>query len=100
MPLLKVNCHLTPKTLLRAAAEGVPGLAYSVTDLANDRESFEQRTYTVYFTNLSEYFGYDISTSVGLIFDRKHFTDPFRSSEDFSTTAVFFRVILGYSLGY
>ena len=96
VPILKAAYWLTPRTVIRGAAEGLPGLAYSFTDLANDRETFEQRTYTIFFTNLSEYFGYQISASTGLTFDWMDFQDPFRRTDETDSSMLFFQVIVGY----
>ena len=96
VPILKMNYWLTSKTVVRAAGEGLPKLPYRVSDLATERESFDRWTYTVYLTNWSGYFGYQIATIVGLVFDKRDYEDPHREIEDLSTTSVFFRVIVGY----
>ena len=96
LPILKVGYWLTPRTVIRGAMEGIPGQDFSHTDLADDRESYEQRTYTIFFTNRSRYFGYNLATSAGLVFERWDYIDPFRVSEEYDSSKVFFQVILGY----
>jgi len=96
IPILKVTCALTNRTALKAGAQGLPFLPYRVTDRADRRNSFRQRTYLLVLSNRSPYAGYDLSTNIGLNMEKRDFSDPFRSLENTNFTSVFVKVFLGF----
>ncbi|MBI4530300.1 MAG: hypothetical protein HY709_02160 [Candidatus Latescibacteria bacterium] len=96
MPILKVNYRLTDRTFLKAGAQGFPFLKYRVTDLADRRNSFRQRTYLIVLSNLSKYAGYNLSTNIGMNIEERLFSDPFRAFENAHFTGAFVRVFLGF----
>ena len=50
----------------------------------------------VQLTNHSNYFGYALSTNVGLRLTRRTFDDPTRAGDDLDVTSLFMRVFLGF----
>ncbi len=96
IPILKVLYRLTPRTQLWVGAQGLPGLPLRVKDRAQGRESSEEEVRMVQVNNRSPYFGYEISTNLGVRTSKRRFDDPFRRGDDFDVTTAFFRIFLGW----
>lgn len=95
IPILKANYYVTPRTVLRAGAQGLPGFEYRVRDYANDWNSFRQHVYVFMMSNVSDYFGYKIVASAGLSFDYRTFDSPFRSAENDDIMTTFVQIVAG-----
>ena len=95
IPLITTRVRLSEVTELKAGIQGPPGWWYRVTDLADPRNSFAEQTITVVLSNLTPYRGYRLSTNLGITNTKRRFKDPFRFLEDFDTTSLVLRVILG-----
>jgi hypothetical protein len=72
-------------------------LPYSVVDLAQPENDFDQYDYVLMLTNNSKYFGYILSTNAGLSRRHRVFDEPAVAQvKDEKFTAVFINVILGF----
>ena len=98
IPILKLNYDLTLRTRLQFGVEGLGTLLpYSVVDLAQPENDFEQYDYVLMLTNNSKYFGYILSTNAGLSRRHRVFDEPSVAEvKDEKFTAVFINVILGF----
>ena len=98
IPILKLNYDLTLRTRLQFGVEGLGTLLpYSVVDLAQPENDFEQYDYVLMLTNNSKYFGYILSTNAGLSRRHRAFDEPgVAEIKDEKFTAVFINVILGF----
>ena len=98
IPLVKLQYQLTLRTRFQLGLQGLGStLPYSVTDLANPDNDFEQYDTIFMMTNNSRYFGYIISTNAGISHRIRDFSNVVRgevSNEDF--TSFFINVILGF----
>ncbi|MEE2657866.1 MAG: hypothetical protein VX733_05125 [Candidatus Latescibacterota bacterium] len=98
IPILKLTYELTLRSRLQFGVEGIRSLLpYSVTDLAQPENDFEQSDYVLMLTNNSKYFGYIISTNAGVSRRRRAFDDPAVAlTKDEKFTAIFINVTLGF----
>ena len=96
IPILRFDYFITQKTLIRAGIQGFPGLEYEYTDFIDNINSFKMRTSIFSVSNVSRYFGYNIVTNLGIMFEKRDYADPQRGYEDYDYSNAFLRVILGY----
>ena len=98
IPLAQLKYRLTTKTHFQLGLQGIGMLLpYRVTDLADGSLDFDQRDVVLMMTNNSKYFGYIISTNLGVRQRVKEFAEPEVGeieNEDF--VAAFINVILGF----
>jgi hypothetical protein len=98
IPLVKLEYRLTLRSRLQFGAQGLGTiLPYSVTDLVDNQRDFDQRDLVFMLTNGSDYFGYLISTNIGIRHRVKEFDDPDLNEiagERFFAT--FINLILGF----
>ncbi len=112
-PILKVDFHATPKTVIRFAQQGVRvpwlnqyfdnlglhkerarnTLAFQFRDKGNPRESFSSSDMVLMVQNRSQYFGYNVTTSVGLARRRSEFRDGDSRLRDEGFNRFFIEVI-------
>ena len=98
IPLIKLEYRLTERSRFQFGMQGFGTvLPYSATDLVDVRRDFKQRDTVLMMTNDSKYFGYLISTNVGLRHRVKEFDhrniDVFAGERFFAT---FINIILGF----
>jgi hypothetical protein len=98
MPILKIKYHLTGKTALKMGIQGFPfnGLYYRFEDLNESNQSFRRQSRTLLLTNQSEYYGYQIVMSVGLMYDNVEYLEARQRGRNSKITSMFMRVLLGY----
>lgn len=98
MPIFKAVYRMTSRTALKAGMQGLPlpGLAYQFKDLTDDSSSFESRDWALFVTNLSEYFGYDMTVNTGLAYRKIEFLDARQQQRNSRTTSMFMSLILGF----
>ena len=96
MPILKARCQLTPRTRLSLGTQGLPGLPLIRRDRDDGRDSMDEDVRIAELTNRSTYFGYQISTSLGLKMARRDYRDTSRADDQIDVTSAFLRVFLGY----
>ena len=96
VPILKAQYRLTPRTEFSCGMQGLPFLPLSKKDRTDNRNSFTEAVRVVQLTNHSNYFGYVLSTNVGLRLTRRTFDDPTRAGDDLDVTSLFMRVFLGF----
>jgi hypothetical protein len=98
IPIAKLEYRLTERTRFQLGVQGLGGWApYSVTDLVNPEVNFEQNDAVLMATNNSEYFGYVVTTNVGLSKRTKSFDDDVMAEigdEDF--VSAFIKVFIGF----
>jgi len=96
LPIIKAQCRLTPHTRLSLGTQGLPGFPLRRRDRDDGRDSLEENVRIVALSNRSSYYGYEISTNLGLRSTRRQFDQIARSDEEIDVTSVFVRVYLGY----
>ena len=98
MPILKAEYRMTSRTAVKAGMQGLPlsGFAYQFKDLTDDSRSFESRDWALFVTNLSEYFGYDMTVNTGLAYRKVEFLDARQQQRNSRTTSMFMSLILGF----
>ncbi|MFH1568137.1 MAG: hypothetical protein ABIL09_09075 [Gemmatimonadota bacterium] len=96
LPIIKARCRLTPRTRLSLGTQGLPGLPLRRRDRDDGRDSLEEEVRLVELTNRSTYYGYEISTSLGLRTTRRTYDLVSRRDDGIDVTSVFMRVFLGY----
>jgi hypothetical protein len=96
LPIVKARYRLTPHTQLRLGTQGLPGLPLRRKDRDDGRDSLEEEVRIVELSNRSTYFGYNISTNLGMKTTRRDYDDISRRDDDIDVTSVFMRVFLGY----
>jgi hypothetical protein len=98
IPIVKLNYHLTERTKIQLGMQGLTSvLPYRVGDLARTERDFEQRDTVLMMTNISDYFGYIVSTRLGFSKRVKEFDDPLSGligDEDF--VSAFINVVIGF----
>ena len=95
-PILKAHCRLTPRTELRMGTQGLPGLPLRRKDLADGWNSMKESVRIIELSNRSSYFGYEISTNIGLKKTLRYYDLRSRSKDDLDITGGYMRVFLGY----
>jgi len=99
IPLSKLEYRLTERTRFQLGFQGFgPWLPYRVTDLVNPEIDFEQNDTVLMLTNNSNYFGYILTTTMGMSKRLKEFADPAAASvgdEDF--VSAFIKVFVGFA---
>ena len=73
-------------------------LPYRISDLVNPEIDFEQNDTVLMLTNNSNYFGYVLTTTMGMSKRKKEFSDPQRAiigNEDF--VSAFIKVYVGFA---
>jgi len=96
IPILKVRCSLTQRTVFQVGMQGLPGLPLRQRDRADSRLDEEQEVRVVQLSNESPYFGYQISMNLGVRVFRRRFDDFTREVDNQDITAAFMRVFLGF----
>ena len=98
IPLTKLEYRLTSRTRFQLGVQGLGSLLpYRVKDLADARRDFEQSDIVFMITNDSKYFGYLISTNMGLRRRVKEFDDLDVAGEaNVEFIAAYINVILGF----
>ena len=98
IPLTKLEYRLTSRTRFQLGVQGLGSLLpYSVNDLADAHRDFEQSDIVFMVTNDSKYFGYLISTNMGLRRRVKEFDDLDVADEaNVEFIAAYINVILGF----
>ena len=98
IPLTKLEYRLTSRTRFQLGVQGLGSLLpYRVNDLADARRDFEQSDIVFMVTNDSKYFGYLISTNMGLRRRVKEFDDLDVAGEaNVEFIAAYINVILGF----
>ena len=96
VPIVKVQYNLTPRTQVWLGLQGLPGLPLRVEDRAQGRQSSKEEVRALQLTNRSPYFGYVISTNLGIRMTKRRFDDPLRKIDELDVTTAFFRVFLGW----
>ena len=96
LPILKARYSLTPRTELHLGTQGLPGLPLRRKDRDDGRDSLEEEVRILEVSNRSSYFGYDISTNLGVRITRREYDDISRTNDEIDVTSVFMRVFLGY----
>lgn len=96
VPIIKAQCRLTPRTRLSLGTQGLPGLALRRRDRDDGRDSLKGEVRIVEISNRSTYYGYEISTNLGLRTTRRRYDHISRSDDEIDVTSVFMRVFLGY----
>lgn len=96
LPILKVGYALTPHTQLRLGTQGLPGLPLRRKDRDDGRDSLREEVRIAELSNRSSYFGYEISTNLGLRMTRRRYDDLSRANDEIDVTAIFLRIFLGY----
>jgi hypothetical protein len=76
--------------------QGLPGLPLRVEDRAQGRQSSKEEVRALQLTNRSPYFGYVISTNLGIRMTKRRFDDPLRKIDELDVTTAFFRIFLGW----
>lgn len=96
VPILKARYRLTPRTEFSCGIQGLPFFPLIKKDRTDNRNSFEEQVRVLQLTNHSRYFGYGLSTNVGLRITRRSFDDVTRTADDLDVTSLFMRVFLGF----
>ncbi|MEW6750444.1 MAG: hypothetical protein AB1505_05635 [Candidatus Latescibacterota bacterium] len=96
LPIIKAQCRLTPRTRLSLGTQGVPGFPLMRRDRDDGRDTLEEEVRIVEVSNRSSYYGYEISTNLGVRTTRRQYRDTSRSDDEIDVTAAFMRVFLGY----
>lgn len=96
IPIVKLRCDVTPRTVFQVGVQGLPGLPLHKGDRADRRLDEEQEVRVVQMSNLSPYFGYQVSTNLGVRVTSRRFDDPTRAVDAQDITAAFLRVLLGF----
>ena len=95
IPILKANYYITPKTIFRFGAQGLPFWKYRLKDNGNDWNSFKERVYVLMLTNRSAYFGYELVANAGVTLDRLTYDNPFRSADNTDVMTTFIQIVAG-----
>jgi len=96
LPIIKAQCQLTPRTWLSLGTQGLPGLPLRRRDRDDGRDSLEEQVRIATLSNRSTYYGYQISTNLGLRTTRRRYDLVARRDDEVDVTSVFLRVYLGY----
>jgi hypothetical protein len=99
IPLTKLEYRITERTRFQLGLQGFGSLfPYRVSDLVNPKINFEQNDTVLMLTNNSNYFGYILTTTMGMSKRRKEFSDPVIAifgDEDF--VSAFVKVFVGFA---
>jgi hypothetical protein len=99
IPLSKLEYRLTDRTRFQLGLQGFGSwLPYRISDLVNPEIDFEQNDTVLMLTNNSNYFGYVLTTTMGMSKRKKEFSDPQRAiigNEDF--VSAFIKVYVGFA---
>lgn len=93
MPILRVDCQVGPRTVLKLGAQGFPALRETSKDPASPVRDFERSTYTAFIQNHSNYLGYDLTILMGMYRSKQTFTASSRPA--YGSLEYFFRVYIG-----
>jgi len=93
MPILRVDCQVGPRTVLKLGAQGFPVLGETSKDPANPVRDFERSTQTAFIQNNSVYLGYDLTILMGMYRTKQTFTASSRPA--YGSLEYFFRVLIG-----
>lgn len=96
VPIVKAQCRLTPRSRLSLGTQGLPGLPLRRRDRDDGRDSLKETVRIVELSNRSTYYGYEISTNLGLRTTRRRYDLVSRTDDEVDVTSVFVRVFLGY----
>ncbi len=96
VPIVKAHCQLTPRTRLSLGTQGLPGLPCRRRDRDDGRDSMDEDVRIAELSNRSSYYGYEISTNLGVRVTRRDYSHPSRANDQLDVTAAFLRVYLGY----
>lgn len=96
MPILKASYQVTPDTEMWAGVHGFPGMDHRFKDRAKPRESFRQQTFVAQLINRSRYFGYNITTMLGVERNKRTYDDVLRQEENMDTFSAFLRSYLSF----
>ncbi len=99
IPLSKLEYRITERTRFQLGMQGFGSwLPYRVSDLVNPEIDFEQNDTVLMLTNNSNYFGYILTTTMGMSKRRKEFSNPQTAvfgDEDF--VSAFVKVFVGFA---
>ena len=97
IPILRLRYALLSRTALQMGLQGWGPLPYRRNDRVASRFSFEQRTAFATLTNRSRYFGYDLTTIVGISRDEADFDEDFQRFREFDSWSFFVRGVVGFT---
>lgn len=96
LPIVKAQCRLTPRTRLSIGTQGLPGVPLRRHDRDDGRDSQKEEVRIIELSNRTSYFGYEISTNLGLRTTGRRYDHVSRTDDEIDVTSVFMHVFLGY----
>ncbi|MBI4531585.1 MAG: hypothetical protein HY709_08680, partial [Candidatus Latescibacteria bacterium] len=97
MPIFKASYQISPNTEIWFGGHGFPGLEHRFKDRAKPRESFTEQTLVSQVVSRSEYYGYNITTSLGMTKSKRTYDDVLRKEENKNIVSAYLRVYLSFS---
>ena len=97
IPILRLRYPILPRTAVQVGLQGWGPLPYRRRDKVSSRFSFEQRTAFATLTNRSRYFGYDLTTVVGINKDEADYDEDFQRFREFDAWSFFVRGVVGFT---
>lgn len=94
-PIIRVEYPLTFNTVLRAGAQGFPGLNSTVRDLVNSDLDYDTRDYLIMLSNRSLYNGYDLSLNFGYEQSWYDYSGQMRKIYNRTDKVIFIRLVVG-----
>jgi len=94
-PIIKLEYPVTFKTVLKAGAQGFPGLNSTVRNIMNDQLDYDERNYLIMLTNRSLYQGYDFSLNFGYEVKWQEFNGIMRKAYNRTDKVLFIRLVVG-----
>lgn len=94
-PIFRVEYPLTFRTVLKAGAQGFPGLNSTVRNVVNDQLDYDERHYVIMLSNSSLYQGYDFSLNFGYEVNWQNLHGIMRKAYNRTDKVIFIRLIVG-----
>ena len=96
VPLFMFKYIISPRTDVTLGLQGIPGFVLRYKDYVQNENNFKQTTYLLQLQNSTNYFGYQIWTSVGFMIDQLDYEFIFRKFENYKSSSTFVKVYLGW----
>ena len=96
IPLVMFKYEISQDTDIMFGLQGIPGLELNFKDYVQSENDYKQKTSLLQLQNRTSYFGYQIWAAAGFQYDHKTFKETLRSFENYKSTSIFVKVMLGY----